>query len=101
MIIRIVLGDQFLISCRTHSAVLLLYCTFLIIIYFLILQGFTFSFADKRVTSISAGGDQTCAVVMSGDILCWGYNINGQLIENSSKVVLRPQVVEIEEGNAA
>jgi alpha-tubulin suppressor-like RCC1 family protein len=71
-----------------------------IIISFLVLKGFFFH-ADIRVTSTSAGWDQTCVVVMSGNVLCWGYNINGQLIENSSKVESRPKVVEIEEGNAA
>ena len=29
--------------------------------------------------AVSAGDDHTCAITDSGDVMCWGYNIRGQL----------------------
>jgi len=31
------------------------------------------------IASISAGGDATCALMASGEVLCWGYNGQGEL----------------------
>jgi len=36
-----------------------------------ILQGCTF-FSDEKVISVTAAGTQTCAVVESGSVFCWG-----------------------------
>jgi alpha-tubulin suppressor-like RCC1 family protein len=32
-----------------------------------------------HVQSLAAGGDQTCAILLSGSVMCWGANYTGQL----------------------
>jgi alpha-tubulin suppressor-like RCC1 family protein len=34
---------------------------------------------DRGVAAIEAGDDHTCAVMISGAVVCWGYNEDGQL----------------------
>lgn len=38
---------------------------------------------ENGVTAISAGNDFTCAVKSTGELLCWGRNLYGQLGDNS------------------
>ncbi len=33
----------------------------------------------QTIKSIDAGSDHTCAVLLSGEIVCWGFNGNGQV----------------------
>jgi len=37
------------------------------------------SFGIRAATEVTAGGSHTCALVMAGQLECWGQNINGQL----------------------
>jgi alpha-tubulin suppressor-like RCC1 family protein len=47
----------------------------------------------KVVSSISAGGNHTCAI-MSGAAYCWGYNTSGQLGNNSTTASVVPVAVQ-------
>lgn len=47
----------------------------------------------KVVSSISAGGNHTCAI-MSGAAYCWGYNSTGQLGNNSTTAMVYPVAVQ-------
>jgi alpha-tubulin suppressor-like RCC1 family protein len=38
----------------------------------------------KDATSVSAGGAQTCILVRGGGVKCWGYNLDGELGDNSA-----------------
>lgn len=42
------------------------------------------------VSNIAIGGIHTCALLTSGAIKCWGYNINGQLGDSTSTNRLTP-----------
>jgi alpha-tubulin suppressor-like RCC1 family protein len=48
----------------------------------------------KTVTSISAGEAHTCAVA-SGAAYCWGYNVNGQVGDNSVTARTTPVAVDV------
>ena len=45
------------------------------------------------VASMSAGGVQTCALMSSGGVLCWGGNVNGQVGDGSFIDRLLPSAV--------
>lgn len=38
-----------------------------------------------RIASIAAGGHHTCALLMEGTVMCWGYNLYGQLGDGTTK----------------
>jgi prepilin-type N-terminal cleavage/methylation domain-containing protein len=40
--------------------------------------------SGKTITSVSAGGNHTCAIASDNQIYCWGYNYYGQLGNNST-----------------
>lgn len=42
---------------------------------------------------VAAGVTHTCATAASGALYCWGYNIGGQLGDNSREAKLRPSLV--------
>jgi alpha-tubulin suppressor-like RCC1 family protein len=45
------------------------------------------------VSTISAGGQHTCAVLTDGSVWCWGYNISSQLGNNSA--ISAPSPVQV------
>lgn len=45
-------------------------------------------------TSISAGGQHTCALDSGGQAYCWGYNFYGQIGNNSSAFASSPTAVQ-------
>jgi alpha-tubulin suppressor-like RCC1 family protein len=45
------------------------------------------------ITSISAGGSHTCAVIANGTARCWGYNASGQLGNGSTASASKPATV--------
>ncbi len=45
------------------------------------------------VSTISAGGQHTCAVLTNGSVWCWGYNISSQLGNNSA--ISAPSPVQV------
>ena len=48
---------------------------------------------SEGVTQLSAGGFHTCAVVMGGEVRCWGRGFNGRLGNESSSNSSAPVVV--------
>ena len=42
------------------------------------------------IQSITAGQDHTCAVSSAGNVYCWGYNVDGQLGNNSTTTSKTP-----------
>jgi alpha-tubulin suppressor-like RCC1 family protein len=49
------------------------------------------------MSGITAGGDQTCALTVTGGVQCWGQNKYGQLgnIENSGNVSPNPTPIDV------
>jgi alpha-tubulin suppressor-like RCC1 family protein len=45
------------------------------------------------VTEIAAGYHFNCAVLSSGGVMCWGFNINGQLGNGNTNDALIPVAV--------
>jgi alpha-tubulin suppressor-like RCC1 family protein len=45
------------------------------------------------VSTISAGGQHTCAVLTNGSVWCWGDNISSQLGNNST--ISAPSPVQV------
>lgn len=46
---------------------------------------------------VSAGYEHTCAVLETGQIACWGYNVAGELGDGSTHSSARPVVVDLPE----
>ena len=55
----------------------------------------------KDVSNISAGGLHTCAIASDSLAYCWGYNINGQLGDNSTTNRNAPVAVNMTNGTSA
>jgi len=48
---------------------------------------------DLPVTAIAAGENHTCALAENGQVLCWGYNADGQLGNNTDQIANAPVFV--------
>ena len=64
-------------------------------------SGITGADAASTAVSVSAGNKQTCAVMADGTITCWGYNLYGQLGNNSTSESPVPVRVSIITGAGA
>jgi serine/threonine protein kinase/alpha-tubulin suppressor-like RCC1 family protein len=49
---------------------------------------------DHAFASVHAFGSHTCATTTSGDLFCWGYNLDGQLGDGSRVNRARPAYIE-------
>jgi alpha-tubulin suppressor-like RCC1 family protein len=45
-------------------------------------------------TTVKAFGSHTCGTTNSGDLFCWGYNLDGQLGDGTREHRLRPTYIE-------
>jgi len=49
--------------------------------------------SGKTVTTVSTGGDHSCALTSDGDVACWGSNNHGQLGTNSTTARSLPTAI--------
>jgi alpha-tubulin suppressor-like RCC1 family protein len=49
---------------------------------------------DHTFTTVKAFGSHTCGTTNSGDLFCWGYNLDGQLGDGTREHRLRPTYIE-------
>jgi alpha-tubulin suppressor-like RCC1 family protein len=54
--------------------------------------------AGVSAIAIAAGGRHTCALVTGGSLLCWGFNLNGQLGIGSTEDRNSPVAVSLGSG---
>jgi alpha-tubulin suppressor-like RCC1 family protein len=55
---------------------------------------------DRGLFAIAAGGAHTCAVLTTGDVMCWGSNAEGQLGIGSTSNTRVPSAVDIGTGKS-
>jgi alpha-tubulin suppressor-like RCC1 family protein len=51
------------------------------------------SAGSVQYSSIATGGFHTCAIALSGDAYCWGYNVDGELGNGTNFNVVIPNLV--------
>jgi hypothetical protein len=51
---------------------------------------------SSGVTAVSAGSDHTCALLETGQVMCWGNNYDGQLGHDST-IRMSPEPVDVRE----
>ena len=52
------------------------------------------------ITQLALGGRHSCALLSTGRVKCWGYNIKGQLGDGTTTDRLTPTVINVDNGTA-
>lgn len=55
-----------------------------------------YSCSASGLLDVVAGGDKSCAITLTGDLYCWGSNIDGEISTGAPAVLAGPELVSSE-----